>query len=159
MIDDIDPPLVRAVLEMLAASGASYQVLRHEPVFTSEQASAVRGTPLDSGAKALLHTADSRPILIVVPAHIRLDSRRFKQAYGVKNLRMVSTEEVETLGAVVGGVPPFGHLMGVQTYADEGIMRPHLLSFNAGNRTTSVILQAEDYGCLEQPIIGAFTTG
>lgn len=115
-------------------------MLRHEPVFTSDQAAAVRGTPLEDGAKALVCHADDRIVLIVVPANLRLDTRAFKTAYGVKNLRMAAAAEVEALGAVVGGVPPFGHLMGLWTYADAGIGARATLSFNAGSRTTSVIV-------------------
>src|SRR5437867_1357901 len=40
--------------EWLQQKGVSFTVLRHEPVFTSEQAAAVRGTSLSSGAKALV---------------------------------------------------------------------------------------------------------
>ena len=44
-----------------------YNVLRHAPVFTSEVAAAVRGTPLASGAKALICKVDDRFVLIVPP--------------------------------------------------------------------------------------------
>jgi len=40
---------------------------------------------------------DERVILIVLPAHLRLDGRAFKTAFGVKNLRMVSAEELHDL--------------------------------------------------------------
>jgi Ala-tRNA(Pro) deacylase len=151
-----EPPLVLKVLELLSASGVDYRVLRHEPVFTSDQAAAVRGTPLEDGAKALVCHADYCMVLIVVPANLRLDTRAFKTAYGVKNLRMAAAAEVEALGAVVGGVPPFGHLMGLWTYADVGIGARATLSFNAGSRTTSVIVSAQDYLRLEQPFVGRF---
>ena len=39
--------------EKLTAAGAAFEVTRHAPVFTSEEAAAVRGTTLASGAKAL----------------------------------------------------------------------------------------------------------
>ncbi len=141
---------------MLVSHGAEYRVVRHKGVRTSEQAAAVRGTPLEDGAKALVCHADERLVLIVVPAHLRLDTKAFKAAYAVKNLRMAESAEVETLGAMVGGVPPFGHLMGLQTYADEGIAQRQTLSFNAGSRTTSVILPATEYLRLEKPIMGSF---
>lgn len=153
-----ESPLVRRVLELLNENGVEHQVLHHEPVFTSEQAAQVRGTPLEDGAKALVCHADARMCLIVVPANLRLDTKAFKTAYAVKNLRMAATDEVEALGAVAGGVPPFGHLMGLQTYADEGILQRAKLSFNAGSRTTSVILAATEYLRLEEPILGRFAT-
>jgi len=131
-------------------------VLRHDPVLTSEQAAHVRGTPLEDGAKALVCHADERLVLIVVPANLRLDTRAFKAAYGIKNLRMASADEVEALGAIPGGVPPFGSAMGLQTYADEGLAARDRLSFNAGSRTTSVVVGAADYLRIEQPVMGRF---
>jgi Ala-tRNA(Pro) deacylase len=153
-----DSPLVARVLALLADNQVDHRVLRHEPVLTSEQAAAVRGTPLEDGAKALVCHADDRLVLIVVPANLRLDTRAFKSAYGVKNLRMAGAEEVEALGAVPGGVPPFGSAMGLPTYADEGLARRETLSFNAGSRTTSVIVAAADYLRIEQPAVGRFAT-
>ena len=39
---------------LLQQHGSIFQVLRHEPVYTSEEAARVRGTPLASGPKALI---------------------------------------------------------------------------------------------------------
>ena len=144
------------VLALLADHDIEHQLLRHAPVFTSEQAAEVRGTPLEDGAKALVCHADERLVLIVVPANLRLDTRAFKAAYGVKNLRMAGADDVDRLGAIPGGVPPFGSAMGLPTYADEGLTRREVLSFNAGNRTVSVVMAAADYLRLEQPVVGRF---
>jgi hypothetical protein len=38
---------------LLKQHGIAFRVLRHEPVYTSEEAARVRGTPLASGAKQL----------------------------------------------------------------------------------------------------------
>src|SRR5699024_8834249 len=97
------------IVELLAARGVAHQVLRHPPARTSEEASRVRGTPLEAGAKALVCHADDRVVLIVVPADARLDNRAFKHLAGVKNVRMIDAERVQELvGAPIGAVPPFG---------------------------------------------------
>src|SRR5262249_58065478 len=49
----------------LRGGGVPFTVLRHEPVFTSEQAAAVRGTSLASRAQALGGQADGRLVLFV----------------------------------------------------------------------------------------------
>src|SRR5438270_13379379 len=96
---------------LLRAGSAAFSVMRHAPVRTSEEAAAVRGTPLEQGAKALVFHADDRIVLLVVPADRRIDTRAFKRAYGVKNLRMVSADELHALtGLESGAVPPFGRL-------------------------------------------------
>src|SRR5436189_6316084 len=81
----------------LKQNGVSFTVLRHEPVFTSEQAAAVRGTSLASGAKALVVKAGEKFVLLVLPADRKLDSRKARDTLGVKSLRSAPTEEIKTL--------------------------------------------------------------
>jgi hypothetical protein len=50
----MDQSVFERVEELLRRRGAAFEVLRHEPVYTSREAAAVRGTPLASGAKALV---------------------------------------------------------------------------------------------------------
>ena len=75
----------------------------------------------------------------------------------VKNLRMVSTDDLKALtGLDVGAVPPFGHLLGLPTYVDARLLELPRIAFNAGSRTTSVIMAARDLARLARPIIGHF---
>src|SRR5438105_13368799 len=93
----------------LKERGVSFNVLRHEPVYTSEQAAAVRGTPLASGAKALVVKADDHFALLVLPADRRLDSRKARGCLRAKSVRFASADEVATLtGLQPGSIPPFG---------------------------------------------------
>src|SRR5438094_6295271 len=96
---------------LLRERGVSFTVLRHEPVFTSEQAAAVRGTPLASGAKALVLKAGEQFVMAVLPADRKLDSGKTRAALGVKSLRFADRAEVERLtGLQPGSIPPFGSL-------------------------------------------------
>lgn len=149
--------LTERLLAYLAENGVEHRVLHHEPVRTSEEAARVRGTPLESGAKALVYQADGRAVLLVLPANLRIDSRAFKTAFGVKNLQMVSPEELHDLtGLEVGAVPPFGNLMDLDTYVDERLLDQTVISFNAGSRTTSVVMASGEYQRLAQPTVGRY---
>ena len=66
-------PLTQRLLDLLVAHGVDHRLLQHPPVRTSEEASRVRGTPLEAGAKALVCHADDRIVLIVVERGDRLD--------------------------------------------------------------------------------------
>ena len=70
--------------DLLKERGVPFTVLRHEPVFTSEQAAAVRGTPLASGAKALVVKTGERFVMLVLPADRKLDSRKARAALGAR---------------------------------------------------------------------------
>ncbi len=138
--------------DWLRQSGTPFSVLHHEPVFTSEQAAAVRGTPLASGAKALIMKAGERFVLLVVPADRKLDSRKARTQLGVKALRFASREEVEQLtGLQPGSIPPFGSLFGLPTYCDPALGENASINFNAGDHAISVKMTYADYAAVEKP--------
>jgi Ala-tRNA(Pro) deacylase len=141
---------------VLADKSVSFEVLRHEPVFTSEEAAAIRGTPLASGAKALVCKADDRFLMIVLPADRKLSSKSVRKA-GVKSLRFASREEVEQLtGLAPGSIPPFGSLFGLETWCDERLSQQPRINFNAGDHAISLSMAYSDYIAAEHPRLGIF---
>src|ERR1041384_8294454 len=114
------PSVFERVCELLDQKLIPYDVLRHAPVYTSEEAAAIRGTPLSSGAKALICKADDAFVMIVLPADRKLSSKSVRKSHGIKSLRFASREEVEQLsGLVPGSIPPFGSLFNLPTWCDE----------------------------------------
>jgi Ala-tRNA(Pro) deacylase len=136
----------------LQRAGVPFTVLRHEPVFTSEQAAAVRGTPLASGAKALVVKSGQRFLLLVLPADRKLDSRKARACLGARELRFASREEVEQLtGLQPGSIPPFGSLFELPTYCDQALGQNATINFNAGDHAISVQMSYADYVAVERP--------
>jgi prolyl-tRNA editing enzyme YbaK/EbsC (Cys-tRNA(Pro) deacylase) len=134
------------LLSWLAATGVPFRRLEHPPVRTSAEAAAVRGTPLEAGAKALVVRADGRAVHLVLPADRRVDNARLRQILGARTVRFVTAAELETLtGCVPGGVPPFGHLFGLDVLVDEGLTRADEIAFNAGSPSVSVIMRGADF--------------
>ena len=141
---------------MLADQGLPFDVLRHEPVFTSEAAAAIRGTPLASGAKALVCKADERFLMIVLPADRKLSSKAVRKS-GVKSLRFASRDEVEQqTGLAPGSIPPFGSLFGLETWCDERLAEQPQINFNAGDHAISISMTYADYVAAERPRLGLF---
>lgn len=136
-----------------------FRVTEHEATKTSEESAQVRGTTLDSGAKAMLLKEGVNFVLAVMSAARKLDSGRFKKLIKVKNLKFASEEEVWNLTKCIpGAVPPFGSLWGIKTYMDESLRaQGDSINFNAGLRTRSIFLSLQDYIEIENPIIGEFT--
>jgi Ala-tRNA(Pro) deacylase len=144
--------------ERLQTSGIAFTVLRHEPVYTSEQAAAVRGVPLASGAKALVLKAGEAFVLAVVPADRKLDSKKARVALGSRSIRFASREEVEQLtGLQPGSIPPFGSLFGLPTYCDPALGESASINFNAGDHSISVQMAYADYVAAERPAAAALT--
>jgi len=145
------------VCGMLANKSALYDVLRHAPVFTSEEAAAIRGTPLASGAKALVCKADDQFLMIVLPADRKLSSKAVRKSGGVKSLRFASRDEVEQLtGLAPGSIPPFGSLFGIATWCDERLAEQPRINFNAGDHAISISMAYTDYVAAEQPRLGNY---
>jgi len=145
------------VANLLREQGIAFQVLRHEPVYTSEEAARIRGTPLASGAKALICKGDDRFVMFVVPADRKLDSHAVRRAKGWRKLRFASREEVlELTGLTPGSIPPFGSLFGLPTLCDERLSDNDVINFNAGDHSISVSMRHADYLLAEKPELGAF---
>jgi Ala-tRNA(Pro) deacylase len=138
----------------LQGAGIRFQVLRHEPVFTSEQAAAARGTPLGSGAKALVVKAGDAFALLVLPADRKLDSKKASRGLGARSLRFAAKDELLTLtGLEPGAVPPFGSLFNLPTYLDPALAAHPSINFNAGDHATSIQLAYADFLTVEQPTL------
>lgn len=144
--------------QKLAAAGVPYTVTRHEPVFTSEAAAAVRGTSLASGAKALVCKLDDRFVMFVLPADRKLASKTVRQSCGAKSLRFADREEVHRLtGLAPGSIPPFGSLFDLPTYCDQALADQPTINFNAADHAISISMTFQDYAKAEQPRSGAYS--
>ncbi len=145
------------VESLLKEHSVAFNVLRHEPVYTSEEAARIRGTPLASGAKALVCKGDDRFVMFVVPADRKLDSRAVRRDKGWRKLRFASREEVaELTGLAPGSIPPFGSLFNLPTLCDRRLGENESINFNAGDHSVSVSMRYEDYLIVERPEMGMF---
>ena len=146
------------IVALLDGKGVSYDVSRHAPVFTSEEAARVRGAPLASGAKALICKAAGEFVMFVMPGDRRLDSKLVRKAFNLRSLRFATREEVEQLTTLLpGSIPPFGSLFGFATYCDEQLAAQPRINFNAGDHTISVSMAFAGYVAVEAPQLGRFT--
>ena len=145
------------VESLLREQGVAIQVLRHESVFTSEEAARVRGTSLASGAKALICKVQDAFVMFVLPADRKLDSHAVRQAKGWRKLRFATREEVlEKTGLTPGSIPPFGSIFGLPTLCDRRLGENAVINFNAGDHGVSVSMQYTDYLKVEKPELGEF---
>jgi Ala-tRNA(Pro) deacylase len=145
------------VQQLLSTQGVPFTVLRHAPVYTSEEAAAVRGTPLASGAKALVCKLDGQFLMFVVPADRKLASSLIRKERRIKSLRFADKAEVLELTELTpGSIPPFGSLFGLPTLCDRRLAEVGTINFNAGDHAISVSLSYESYLAVEQPEVGDF---
>lgn len=135
-----------------------FKHLTHEATPTSEDSARVRGTKLEEGVKSLIlrGKTSKKNIQVNIPSHMKLDMKAVSDAAGEK-FEFESPDVIkERFGIGVGGVPPFGHLLGLETYYDDRISKEHSSAFNCGMQTESIVMKAADLIALVQPKLGSF---
>ena len=134
-----------------------YNHMEHLPAKTSEEVAKIRGTPLETGAKAMIIKIDDGFVEVVIPADKKFHSRPAKKLLKTDCLRFATKEELSNLThCIQGAVPPFGSIFGLKTYCDEGIFNNKnydFISFNGGLRTKSFQIKKDDYMNLEKPFL------
>ena len=145
------------VENLLRQHEIAFQVLWHEPVYTSEEAARVRGTRLASGAKALVCKGEEGFVMFVLLADRKLDSHAVRRAKGWPKLRFAARDEVlELTGLAPGCIPPFGSLFGLLTFCDGRLGENDVINFNAGDHSISVGMRYAEYVQIEKPDLGIF---
>lgn len=134
------------IFQLLQDSNIQFESFEHEPVFTSEQAAAVRGLSADEGAKSLLINAEGKHVLVVLPGNKKLSSSKLRKVLGVKDARFATPEAVrENMGCEIGSCYPLGNVCGLQTYVDESLGQNEWISFNPGKHDVSIRMRYDDY--------------
>jgi Ala-tRNA(Pro) deacylase len=145
------------ILALLEKHNVSYRLTEHEPVRTSEEAARIRGAALKTGAKAMIIREKDNYYLLVLPADKHIDWKRMRAILHVSNLRLATEEEAESVAHVkMGSVPPFGNILGLPTYFDEGILENNVVNFNPGSTTHSIAMKSADLRTMVSPIVVSF---
>lgn len=149
-----ESPVFQRLVVALTQAGVAFVHTHHPPVFTSSEAAAVRGTPLRSGAKALIVKGGEAFRMVVMPADMALNSNGFRKLLHCKKLRFATKDEVFSMtGLIPGSIPPFGSLFGLETICDERLAENDRINFNGGSHTESIQLSYKAYVAFESPRI------
>ncbi|MGD2108466.1 MAG: YbaK/EbsC family protein [Phycisphaerae bacterium] len=152
-------PVFERLTAALEEAGIEFTHLHHDPVYTSPEAARVRGTPLHSGAKALILSARGAFRFAVMPADLSLNNNAVRKSLGCKRLRFATKDEVlEVTGLTPGSIPPFGSLFGLETICDPQLADNETIVFNAGSHTDSILMRYEDYFSHEKPRLARIAT-
>lgn len=140
----ISPLVIRQHLDGL---GIEYRYLTHAETRTSTESAAVRGEPLENGAKALVMKVGDEFHLFVLSAARKVNSGEIKRRFGVRSIRFATPEELfELTGLVPGSVPPFGEpILPLKLYLDDNVLALERVAFNAAALTESIIMSTSDY--------------
>ena len=152
---------VTDILELLSKNDCWFETFEHEPVVTSEEAAKLRhGYSLSQGAKAIIvkiknSAGENEFVMLVLPGDEKFRGSKVKKLLGVRKLRFATPIEISELtgGIQIGGIPPFGNLFGIKVFAETTLLDNEKIIFNAGDRSFSVAMKAEDYVEIVKPSI------
>lgn len=147
------------IIRLLSEKDIPFKHIEHEetPV-SSEETAKMRGMELEDGVKALILRGKKtkKNFLFNIPAHKKLDMKAVAEVIGEKCEFEDPTVIEERYGLLIGAVSPFGNLLNLDTYFDEGILERANSAFNCGLRTESIAMNPKDLVAIIDPIIGKF---
>ena len=91
-------------------------------------------------AKTLSYLVDGGAVLVVAAGDIRVDNRKFKDAFHTKAKMLTADQAAEMIGHAVGGVCPFGVNEGVKVYLDKSLQRFETVYPAAGSSNSAIEL-------------------
>lgn len=146
------------IIRLLKHQGIEYRHLIHEPTPTSEDSARVRKTSLEDGIKALIlrGKTSKKNYQFNIPSHMKMDMKAVAELVGEKCEFEDPAIIQERFGLAVGGIPPFGTLLNLDTFFDARILERESVAFNCGFQTESIIMKAADLVRVIQPKQGRF---
>ncbi len=147
------------MIRLAHKKGIPFEHKIHEATHTSEESSQSRETRKEEGVKALILRGkqSKKNFQFNIPSHLKLDMKSVAEIVGEKCEFEDPAVLLERYGLVVGGIPPFGFLLNLDTYFDEEILQEPRAAFNCGLLTESMIMQSKDLVALVEPKFGKFT--
>jgi nondiscriminating aspartyl-tRNA synthetase len=136
-----------------------FEHLKHAETPTSEDSARARGTTMQEGIKAIILRGKQtkKNVMVCIPSHLKLDMKVVAQILGEKCEFEAPEVIEERYGLKLGSVPPFGNLLNIDTYFDEGVLEHSRAAFNCGLRTESIIMKSQDLVDLVGPMMGLFS--
>ncbi|MFA6118398.1 MAG: aspartate--tRNA(Asn) ligase [Parachlamydiales bacterium] len=147
------------IIHLLKDHSIEFKHIKHDITSTSEDSAKVRGTKLEEGIKSLILKGKNskKNYQFNIPSNLKLDMKAVAEIVKEKCEFEDATVVKERFGLVVGGVPPFGILLNLETFFDEKIKSLANVAFNCGFPTESILMQSKDLISIVQPQFGNFS--
>jgi Ala-tRNA(Pro) deacylase len=144
---------LQKIIDFLTLKDVPFTHLTHEHVHTSEDAAKIRGNTVMQAAKAIIlkvkykaNKSEYKFIQVVISGHKKIDLKKLKKLLSLESASLATPDEVlENTTCTIGSVPPFGKLLGIETFADVGLRENEFIFFSAGTHNDSIKMSSADY--------------
>jgi Cys-tRNA(Pro) deacylase len=125
------------VRQALAAMGIAAEIVEFpQGTRTAQDAARAIGTTLGQIVKSLVFLADGRPILVLASGRNHVDTGKLARAAASARIDRADAGRVrDATGFAIGGVPPVGHTVPLETFIDEDLLMYDLVYAAAGTPT------------------------
>jgi prolyl-tRNA editing enzyme YbaK/EbsC (Cys-tRNA(Pro) deacylase) len=140
-------PSAKKIQDQLKTLGFQYTVIEHDSSTRTAQEAAERaGCALGQIVKSLIFKGkeSGKPILVLTSGANRVDEKRISQYAGEPISRADADFVRAVTGFAIGGVPPVGHLLIMDTYIDEDFLQYETVWAAAGTPNAIFELWTED---------------
>lgn len=149
----------KKILAHLEKNKVKYDVIAHKTVYTAFDLANTTKSKLSDIAKTLLVKADSRYVLVVVPAHYRLDLAKVKKALNAKKVQIANELVMKkTFKVKPGAITPFGTIHKAEVVMDNALKRTNKVLIGAGSFVESLRMKVNDLAKFEEAKFAALGT-
>lgn len=149
----------KKVTNYLDKAKVKYDVVKHKTVYTTFDLANTLKEKAGSIAKTLLVKADKKYLLVVLPAHYRVDMDKLKKLVKAKTVELAKEMHMQKLLKIKpGSLTPFGRLHRLEVLLDRALVRAGKVLVGAGSFTEHLRMKAADLHKLEGATLGILGT-
>jgi len=129
------------ILENLKKHNVEYESWDHPAVKSSEEASALRDTPLSQGVKSMIlySKKQDKGIAVFVPGDRKIDLPKLREITKIKGMKLASYDRAFQLsGLKVGGISPLGFKTKLDVYIDKHVLENEFIFCSATSEMTEI---------------------
>lgn len=150
---------VKQMKEFLDKYGVQYVSIDHSMAYTAQETAAsahIHGREL---AKTVIVKIDGKMAMAVLPASCTVSMDLLQKAIGAGKVEIAAENEFMDRfpGCVIGAMPPFGNLYGMEVFVAEDLSQNEDIAFNAGSHTELIKLKYKDFARMVQPRLLKFS--
>ena len=144
---------VKKLKEFLDSNNIKYVIIKHSTAYTAQEIAAAAHIPGKELAKTVMVKVDGKMAMAVLPAAYKVDFNLVKKAAGAKKVELASEEEFQDMfpDCIVGAMPPFGNLYGMEVFVSKSLAEDYEIAFNAGSHNELIKLAYKDFEKLVKP--------
>jgi len=143
-----------SIRQFVETHGVQFTAIQHPAAFTAQQEAAATHVHGRDWAKTVVCLADGKPVLAVLPAHLKVDLEAMRVALNAREVRLASEREFSGLypECETGAMAPFGPLYGQPVFVEESLTHDPEITFHAGTHVDAMRMRFTDFANLVHPV-------